>query len=63
MRPRQLKPFAVAVLALITASLELAVPAHADDIAPVRVPAAGSLRTAIGEVGAAIARLDKRRFA
>jgi molybdate transport system substrate-binding protein len=53
MRQKQLKPFAVAVLALITASLESAAPARADDIAPVRVLAAGSLRTAIGEEAAA----------
>lgn len=45
---------AVAVLALIiTFSLELALPTRADDIAPVRVLAAGSLRAAIGQEAAA----------
>jgi molybdate transport system substrate-binding protein len=53
MKPKHFAPITVAVMALIVAGVEAVTPARADDIAPVRVLAAGSLRTAIGREAAA----------
>jgi len=53
MRLKHFAPTTIAVLALIVVGVDFAAPARADDIAPVRVLAAGSLRTAIGQEAAA----------
>jgi molybdate transport system substrate-binding protein len=52
MIPKRLKSAAVALFVLLT-GFRAAAPAHADEVTAVRLLAAGSLRTAIGEVGVA----------
>ena len=53
------KCLAALVLALFVGSLAMIEPLRAEDAPGVRVLAAGSLRTAIGEIAAAFAYADK----
>jgi molybdate transport system substrate-binding protein len=52
MIPRRLKSAAIVLFAFLT-GFRAPAPAHADEVSTIRVLAAGSLRTAIGDVGAA----------